>query len=151
LLLRSGFRVYFILIIMSVILEQWFSNFVKRKLPEFRRVLWAKNFENLSSSKTVLELREHHGPTNWKSWKQALGSLCGSGRVWWKMENCILSLALSGQVFWLPQFQNFWLWGAPQTEPDEVLLRDMLQRFRNLITFPKLVHLSRYSNGNPEK
>ncbi len=54
-----------------------------------------------------------HGPTNWKSWKQALGSLCGSGRVWWEMKNCILSLALSGQVFWLPQFLIFWLWEAP--------------------------------------
>ncbi len=54
-----------------------------------------------------------HGPTNWKSWKQALGSLCGSGRVWWKMKNCILSLALSGQIFWLPQFLIFWLWEAP--------------------------------------
>ncbi len=36
--------------------------------------------------------------------KQALNSLCGSSRVWWKMKNCILSLALSGQVFWLPRF-----------------------------------------------
>jgi hypothetical protein len=51
-----------------------------------------------------------HGPTNWKSWKQALGPLCGSGRVWWEMKNCILSLALSGQIFWLPQFLIFWLW-----------------------------------------
>ncbi len=39
-------------------------------------------------------------------------SLCGFDRVWWKMKNCILNLALSGQVFWLPQFSIFWLWGG---------------------------------------
>jgi hypothetical protein len=54
-----------------------------------------------------------HGPTNWNLWKIELVSLYGFGRVWWEMKNCILSLALSGQVFWLPQFLIFWLWGAP--------------------------------------
>jgi hypothetical protein len=54
----------------------------------------------------------NYGPTNWNLWKIELVSLCGFSRVWWKMKNCILSLALSGQVFWLPQFLIFWLWGA---------------------------------------
>jgi hypothetical protein len=80
--------------------------------------------------------------------KQALGSLCGSGRVWWKMKNCILSLALSGQFFWLSQFLIFWVWEAPQPEPYEIFLWDMIKKIRNLITFLKLAQLLRYSTGN---
>ncbi len=69
-----------------------------------------------------------YGPTTRSnSPKQALGSLCGFGRVWWKMKNCILSLALSGQFFWLPQVLIFWLWEAPQPEPYEIFLWDMIQ------------------------
>ncbi len=34
--------------------------------------------------------------------KMELVWLCGFGRVWWRMKNCILSLVLLGQVFWLP-------------------------------------------------
>ncbi len=56
------------------------------------------------------EMGPEHGPTNWNLWKIELVSLCGFSRVWWKMKNCILSLALSGQVFWLPKFLIFWLW-----------------------------------------
>jgi hypothetical protein len=70
-------------------------------------VFWNLHVMMMTSATLLSSITRSNSP------KQAMGSLCGSGRVWWKMKNCILSLALSGQIFWLPQFLIFWLWGAP--------------------------------------
>jgi hypothetical protein len=91
-----------------------------------------------------LSIKHFHGPTNWKSWKQALGSLCGSGRIWWEMKNCILSLALSGQVFWLPQFFYFLtLGGFPEQIGWGIFVRYVSknQKFNNLSKTGSLVEI----------
>jgi hypothetical protein len=88
-----------------------------------------------------LDEPELHGPTNWNLWKIELVSLCEFSRVWWKMKNCILSLALSGQVFWLPWFLIFWLWGALQSEPDEVFSWDMFSKNQKFNSLSKIVSL----------
>jgi hypothetical protein len=46
---------------------------------------------------------------------------------------------------------KFLTYEAPQPEPDEVFSLDTFQKFRNLITSPKLAHSSRYSNGKLTK
>jgi hypothetical protein len=77
--------------------------------------------------------------------------LCGLNRVRWKMKIGIPCLALSGQVFWLPQFLIFFDFGGLASPNRMYYQRNFFyQNFRNLITFPKLAHLLRYSIGNPK-